>query len=539
MIFPVAARELRVASRRRATYWNRTLTAGVGFAICFWMLVVIWNPRSFAGAAPGIGLFRALFWFAFFYVMAAGLRFTASALSRERHEGTLGLLFLTDLSGYDVVFGKIAGTSLDAFYSTLGLLPTLGIPLLFGGVTVVNFLCASIILLVSLFFSLAAGILASSLCPDERSSMSCSFLILIVFGLLFPLTADVGSVYYGFGALADWLKSVSPGALAGYAFAGPRSHFWRSLFIVHGLSWIFVILASGVVSRVWQDKPAVGWRLRWQRKSHDLKMGSPPVRRELRRGLLEINPVLWLCSRGRHTRWYVWVFLTAMLIVLIFALAIDKTFSGMATMPLFYITSAFLKYWVASTASHSIAAGKAGGNLELIFSTPLEVPEILRGHWMALERQFRKPFIAVLAVEMLTMAFSGLNSPEKSLVWVMAHMANMALLVTDSYTLVWTGLWQAMTRKTPQMATSVTIVRVLLVPWFIMAALVSFCFPMMGANGGIEFIVAWLIIGGVGDMIMLANAREKLECELRAAATRQWNHEASEKIWPGKAGLAT
>jgi hypothetical protein len=116
--------------------------------------------------------------------------------------------------------------------------------------------------------------------------------------------------------------------------------------------------------------------------------------------------------------------------------------------------------------------------------------------------------------------------------WTLAHMANMVLLAVDSYTLVWTGLWQAMIRKSAQAATSVTVFRVLLVPWLIMAGLLSLCLPMAGADSGMEMIVAWLVIGGVADMIMLANAREKLEGELRAAAAQQWTSANRETPWP-------
>ena len=42
---------------------------------------------------------------------------------------------LTDLSGYDVVFGKLAATSLRSFCGLLAILPVLAIPLLLGSVT--------------------------------------------------------------------------------------------------------------------------------------------------------------------------------------------------------------------------------------------------------------------------------------------------------------------------------------------------------------------------------------------------------------------
>ncbi|HQU46125.1 MAG TPA: hypothetical protein PK867_25150, partial [Pirellulales bacterium] len=41
---------------------------------------------------------------------------TADCISSERREGTLGLLFLTDLRGHDVVLGKLVVAGLGAFY---------------------------------------------------------------------------------------------------------------------------------------------------------------------------------------------------------------------------------------------------------------------------------------------------------------------------------------------------------------------------------------------------------------------------------------
>ena len=56
--------------------------------------------------------FTGLMMISFIYSLVAGRRFTADCLSEEKREGTLGLLFLTDLKGYDVVLGKVAATSL-------------------------------------------------------------------------------------------------------------------------------------------------------------------------------------------------------------------------------------------------------------------------------------------------------------------------------------------------------------------------------------------------------------------------------------------
>ena len=67
--------------------------------------------------------------------MLTGVRYTSDCLSEERREGTLGLLFLTDLNGWDIVAGKIAGRALRAVYNLLAVFPILALTLFLGGVT--------------------------------------------------------------------------------------------------------------------------------------------------------------------------------------------------------------------------------------------------------------------------------------------------------------------------------------------------------------------------------------------------------------------
>lgn len=109
MIFlPIVERELRVAARRRATYWVRTAFGAGAIAIGFF----IWLDNRFSPANVfGQNLFAAFAGLSVFYCLTGGLRSTADCLSEEKREGTLGLLFLTDLRGHDVILGKLAATS--------------------------------------------------------------------------------------------------------------------------------------------------------------------------------------------------------------------------------------------------------------------------------------------------------------------------------------------------------------------------------------------------------------------------------------------
>src|SRR5262245_21399727 len=146
----IVDRELRVAARRRSTYWTRAIAAMLATALAVWVLEA---SGSLAGpTAMGARLFASLATCAWMACLLAGVFLTADCLSEEKREGTLGLLFLTDLRGWDIVLGKLAATSLNGMYGLLAMIPVLGIPLIFGGVTGWEFARVAAALLETLLF---------------------------------------------------------------------------------------------------------------------------------------------------------------------------------------------------------------------------------------------------------------------------------------------------------------------------------------------------------------------------------------------------
>src|SRR5678815_3351194 len=96
---PVVERELRVAARQRNAYWTRLGGAAAGLLLCAWIMLI---PSFRSPQRLGIVLFHTVAVVTFFYSVLAGLLRTSDCLSEEKREGTLGLLFLTDLKGYDL-----------------------------------------------------------------------------------------------------------------------------------------------------------------------------------------------------------------------------------------------------------------------------------------------------------------------------------------------------------------------------------------------------------------------------------------------------
>src|SRR6185436_16415795 len=116
---------------------------------------------------------------ALLYCLLTGLRATADCLSEEKREGTLGLLFLTDLKGYDVVTGKLVANSLNGFYGLLAILPVVALALLMGGLTGMQVGCAALALVNTMFLSVCVGMFASACCRVAQRSILLTFVILL------------------------------------------------------------------------------------------------------------------------------------------------------------------------------------------------------------------------------------------------------------------------------------------------------------------------------------------------------------------------
>jgi ABC-type transport system involved in cytochrome c biogenesis permease component len=248
---PIAERELRVAARRRSTYWLRFAMPLGLLVLAIWVFLA--NQRD-SQREIGMMIFYLLTGGLTLYALTAGLRSTADSLAEEKRDGTLGLLFLTDLRGYDVVIGKLLANSLSVFYGVLAVLPILAIPLLMGGVAGAEFGRLALVLVNTLFFSLCAGMLASALCQQARAATAATLAIILL---------DRGR-HSGAGA-AGVEAALLAGQLSGNPFLCPArsSPTWRAWimmykrgvgptgFLVTGLvhlcGWLFLALASRIV----------------------------------------------------------------------------------------------------------------------------------------------------------------------------------------------------------------------------------------------------------------------------------------------------
>jgi len=243
-VLPIVARELRVASRRRATYWLRSGAALAVIVLGVWFFLMMWNSPPQESA---LILFGILSGASVLYCLLSGVRATSDCLSEEKREGTLGLLFLTDLKGYDVVLGKFVARSLNAFYGLLAFLPIMALPVMLGGVTRGEFWRTALALGNTLFISLASGIFVSTLTRNSRRSMGRTLLLLLLLAGLFPALAQLPSRMAGAPLLSclEWISPFYPFSFAREAaYAGQPATFWTSLLCSNLLACFFIALSS-------------------------------------------------------------------------------------------------------------------------------------------------------------------------------------------------------------------------------------------------------------------------------------------------------
>ena len=232
---PIVDRELRIAARQHRTHSIRLWIA----------LTTMIIGAFFFLAAPGMAslevsrrIFQSISGFALLYCLAAGRLLTADCVSSEKRDGTLGLLFLTDLKGYDVIGGKLAATSFRAFYGLLAVVPVLAVPLLMGGVSYAEFWRTVLCLVNAFLFSLAIGIFASVLCEDSRRAMGLNFILLLLLGGVPAGIAGAIAYFTSTPLVAELFYPcpVYPLVLAtAPVFRLEAAHFWWSVGVIHGL----------------------------------------------------------------------------------------------------------------------------------------------------------------------------------------------------------------------------------------------------------------------------------------------------------------
>jgi hypothetical protein len=509
MLFPIAERELRVAVRKPVTYWSRVAAALAAAALVVWMLATLGTLVS--PDLLGARMFKLLAHVAFFCCLLPGVVLTSDCISEERREGTLGLLFLTDLRGHDVVLGKLLATSLRAFYGLIAVLPLLAISFFVGGVTFGEFWRVLAALLNTLWLSLTAGMLLSSVSwRDQRSMLGTALLILSITYIL-PAIIPAAAVF-------------SPQTIFSWAFEAEFVKRWTayiaSLCAVHVTGWAFLAAAAWLVGMRVAVAPTKQEAMRYAARAP-----SP---------LMESHPAEWLaCRSAQHG----WLWLSLVLPVVVWGAGVasgQKWWNPLALLGVVFALHLLVQFWLAWESTRRLNEIRRNGNLELLMSTPLSDREIIQGQAIGLERQFAGPIFAVLAMDAILIMLSRTHfkwaDGEAFEFFTMTFSMIFGSLV-NSYAMAWVGLWYGLKGRRASTAGLQTLARIVLIPSAVFMLPLAVLIVSAGGSGTGLLSgsgVIWATVMTINSAWFCTIARKRLEREFRVRAA---GVEPEQKPW--------
>jgi ABC-type transport system involved in multi-copper enzyme maturation permease subunit len=366
---PVITRELKAESRRPWNCWARLAAGALVTGSFAWTIL-----PSRGQSVSGVSLFNGVSMLALGLIWSVAPLLTADCLSRERREGTLGLLFLTPLTAGGIVVGKSIVHALRAGSLVMAAVPAISISLLFGGVTGSAILIMVLHQAGALCLALAAGLLASAWSRDWIRSTIASVSLTVLFAFFY---------YQGLSwvfSAGTILPAVVLFSMAGALFCGA------------------IILAAYRIRLTWQEGPPSKWVL-WFRRVFCSPLFWKDLLRLSSQARLQRTPIAWLYERTATARVAKWVWCAGA----VFAACSLVASSGHN--PVFFVFELGFGLAMAFAGAGSFRRERQLGVMELLLVAPLEMEEIVDARLGALRKQFApavallvSPLIAVLLV---------------------------------------------------------------------------------------------------------------------------------------------
>lgn len=404
-VWPVIVRELRQQARQKFTFTLRGVGAGL-----MTIAAALFSFQFSFGPYLGGWLFAGLH-ITLFYVIWVLVPLSASdCISRERREGTLGLLFLTPLRAREIVMAKALAHGLRAMTLLLAVLPVLTIPFILGGVSWQQASMSALVNFSAVCWALAAALVASA---GTRSSLralvgAVTLTICAIMAHAFTLGALTSPGIFFSGNMLGFLDErllygMSPMGMnqvragggmirggAGTLLHGAVQGALVALLVLYGA----ILFAAARVRRTWREEPPPQWVQNMQRTFFTPVLWRGFFKRWMR-WKIERNPVGWLEQRTWTGRLVTWTWF-AIVISLYSAIFTDRNFfrnfSGMQMTMAWLIMGS-----IAASAAGSFRRERESGVLELLLVTPLSAAHIIGGRLRGLWGQFL-PAVATLLV---------------------------------------------------------------------------------------------------------------------------------------------
>jgi ABC-type transport system involved in multi-copper enzyme maturation permease subunit len=492
-----------------ATHRERVIAGGAALAVAVAFAM-------FSGAVParaGSLMFEVLSWGAFVFCIFQGIGAAADALARERREGTLGLLFLTDLQASDILFGKFAAVAVRSFSIVLSFLPVFAMPLLLGGVTAGESWRIMSALLLTTFFAVSAGLLVSAMTASGLAAYGLT-LGLVVLVILLPCSL----VWILTGSLAEVPGFVWMTGPLGLMFEARDAQFnadplpfWGALLYTIGVSVGILAGATVALDKFVHLQPRLG-------SSRFRKARLNPIfpRRQIGRE----NPAQWLARRTCPTLMLLWGIILVGSAVCFLLGAFGSGLSLKVIMGVQIFLGVLLKLWLAALAPQAINSARQSGALELLLCTPIKPRKIVRGQIDALIAYFLPPALALGAGLPLATILGGAVGDNAELTAATKMIVPIGLFwflffLIDAFALAYAGLWFGLSTHRVEGAVTKTAFAVLFLPWL------TVVLPVIGKLGLFLWPVFWIYW-----------ASQRLKRDFRLQVAEQYSREKRLNLAP-------
>jgi hypothetical protein len=472
-VLPIVQRELRVAARQPKTWWRRVVVMGSGLIVFAFAYLTLrqWASSNWVGPR----LFFTLSLLGMIYCLLGGPITTADCLGKERREGTLGLLFLTDLRSYDVVLGKVAAASLNLVLDLASALPLIALPFLMGGLSLKQFGEVALALGSILVLSLAIGAWASSLFTSARAALGFTLGTMIFLTLGFPLIGE--SFHIGRGVWEPFFYCICPAWTMRWCLdfspKGLRWPFLLNLGAMQVLAWLCIWSACRRTKFAWQETADSHPRSRWGERLARWRQAKPHRRRAWRELMLERNPIAWLEGRDLLQERLLWAMCLGVCILLAFEHLKNPDAWPSAGWVIGWILCAHytLCVWLAIEAPRRLTDDKHSGALELLLCSPISIDEIIEGNLMLLQRRFGRALLVLLGLDafLLYALYSGrggwerfFNAPES-----LCYLAGCAAFIfpLQMRCLAQVGIYHGLVQPSPSRATFMLLTKLVVLPF--------------------------------------------------------------------------
>jgi len=522
---PVIERELIAAARKPWTARMRILFALAGVVTCLMVMAVPRMPTR----EQGIMMLVALSILSLVFALFSGCFLTADCISREKREGTLGLLFLTPLRYRDVVLGKLVSSSVLVSYGLLAVFPVFFLPLLNGGVTWAEVLRVILALLVTLSLSLCIGLFCSVLSTEAKTAVLATFATVLVVTLVPLLYLFLEAMFTRGNPTFHGVVQFSPSVMLMLSFDEvyrrvPHFSYWGSAALQSILALGLFFASVNLLPRRWtaskqlRVRPQTSSRVRSSRPTHD-------------RGRLSsaANPYAWAAGRGaaepiwfRGFRGVMLLLIGSMAVVAVTTRHWEETYStAFITAYALHLTT---KFMMALEATRSLHGDRQSGALELLLVTPAGAQGVLPGAHLAYRRATRRPFRCMIWVNLglLGAAFvfhKPLHINGEALTgFTTLFLGGIATAFADRSALAWVGFRQSLVAPTHLKAALMTLAQVMIPGWLLLAGVVVALTGVRSSGAAVFVFGCWFAGCLLYSFFMIAHGHTNLPNRFRELA---------------------